>query len=187
VIAYLLCARLIYIDHRAGEPSTEEESDTAQQVPTAIVAYLLCVLVIFLAAPRLATVADQIGEITGISDTFIGASLVGLVTSLPEVVTTIAAIRIGCIEMAVANIFGSNGFNLLILATVDLASPDSLLSIVGDAHLITAGAVILATSATVLGLLYRAEKRFWLIEPDAALVVLLIVSAMILVYYVTEQ
>ncbi len=187
VIAYLLCARLIYVDHLAGEPSSEEENDPASGLTTVIVAYLLCALVIFLAAPRLATVADQIGEITGISDTFIGASLVGLVTSLPEAVTTIAAIRIGRIGMAVANIFGSNGFNVLILATVDLATSESLLSIVSDAHLITAGAAILTTSAAVLGLLYRAEKRFWLIEPDAALLIVLIVSAMILVYYVTDH
>ena len=185
MIAYLICARLIYIDHRAGDPSLDEGSDTTQGLTAAVLAYLLCVVVIFLAAPRLATVADQIGEITGISDTFIGASLVGLVTSLPEAVTTIAAIRMGRIEMAMANIFGSNGINLLILAMVDLATPDSLLSIVIDAHVITAGAVILTTSAAVLGLLYRAEKRFLLIEPDAVLVIVLIVSAMMLVYYST--
>jgi hypothetical protein len=38
------------------------------------------------------------------------------------------------------------------------------------------------TCVAVLGLLYRAEKRYWLVEPDAALMVLLIVGALALVY-----
>lgn len=187
VIAYLLSARLIYNDHRASAPIVKNDGDTAAGLATAIAVYLACVLVIFLAAPRLAIVADQIGEFAGISETFIGASLVGLVTSLPEVVTTVAALRMGNIEMAVANIFGSNGFNLLILATLDLATPESLLAIASEAQLITAGAVILTTTTAVLGLLYRTEKRYWLIEPDAALVIVLIISAMLLVYYVAEH
>jgi hypothetical protein len=34
------------------------------------------------------------------------------------------------------------------------------------------------TAVAVLGILYRSEKRIWLIEPDAALVVLLVLGAL---------
>lgn len=185
LIAYLLSARLIYFDDLTCSATFDEERASSHGLSLTIVTYLACVAALFVAAPRLATVADQLGEVTGIGHTFIGASLVGLITSLPEAVTTIAAIRLGRYEMAVANIFGSNGFNILILATVDLATPQSLLFMADAAHLVTAGAVILTTSAAVLGLLYRAERRFWLIEPDAALVIVLIVSAMTLIYHVS--
>ena len=79
--------------------------------------------------------------------------------------------------------FGSNAFNLVILAGVDLATPASLLAVVSEDHLITAIAVILVTAVAVLGLLYRAERRFWLVEPGAILVLLLVVAALLLVFY----
>jgi hypothetical protein len=41
----------------------------------------------------------------------------------------------------------------------------------------------LVTSVAVAGLLYRPEKRFWIIEPDAALVILLVLASLGLVYY----
>ena len=52
--------------------------------------------------------------------TFIGTTLVAIVTSLPELVTTIAAIRIGADDMAIGNLFGSNLFNMFALGLTDL-------------------------------------------------------------------
>jgi cation:H+ antiporter len=85
--------------------------------------------------------------------------------------------------MAVGNVFGSNAFNMVIPAVGDLASGQPILALASDAHLITATAVILVTSVAILGLLYRAEKRYWFVEPDAALMVVLIFGALALIYY----
>lgn len=71
---------------------------------------------------------------------------------------------------------------MLIVAVIDLADPGSLLGSVGPIHAITAGAGILVTAVVMLGLLSRAEKRYWLIEPDAITVILLIVGSLYLVY-----
>ena len=49
-------------------------------------------------------------------------------------------------------------------------------------HSVTAGAVILVTALAVVTLLYRPEKRFLLIEPDAVLLAALIFGALWLVY-----
>ncbi len=186
LITYLICIRLIYMDHQTVDNGGEaEQSPSITPVGRSIAGYLGCAAVIFLAAPRLAAVTNELAEITGIANTFLGVSLVAMVTSLPEAVTTLAAIRIGQMNMAVANIFGSNAFNLVILGMVDLATPKSIYFVASGAHLVTAVAIIIVSAVALLGLLYRAEKRFWLIEPDAMLVILLVVGSLVLVYNAT--
>jgi cation:H+ antiporter len=136
-----------------------------------------------MAGPRLAHTADELAELTGLGRTFFGTVFVAGITSLPEVVTTIEALRLGARDMAVGNVFGSNAFNMIIPAVGDIASGHPILTVASDTHLITAAAVILVTSVAVLGLLYRAEKRHWFIEPDASLMVVLILGALALIYY----
>lgn len=60
-------------------------------------------------------IADQ----AGLSDTLVGGLFTALATSSPELVTTIAAIRIGALTLAVSNILGTNCFNILVVAAAD--------------------------------------------------------------------
>ncbi|MCK7514287.1 MAG: hypothetical protein MZV70_66565 [Desulfobacterales bacterium] len=64
--------------------------------------------------------AERIAEMTGLGQTFVGNIFVAIATSLPELTVSIAALRIGAVDMAVGNIFGSNLFNMLILAVQDI-------------------------------------------------------------------
>jgi cation:H+ antiporter len=127
---------------------------------------------ILVAAPLLADSARQIAEMTGISSTFIGTSLVAMVTSLPEMTTAFAAVRLGAFDLAVGNLFGSNAFNMGILFIADMAySKGPLLTAVDTTHVVTAFVSILLMSVGIMGIIYRAEKRFFLIEPDSALMI----------------
>ncbi len=124
---------------------------------------------------------------SGLSGTFVGTSMVALSTSLPEMVTTFTAARMGAYEMAVGNIFGSNCFNMAILLPVDIFYRDgSLLDAAHQDHAITAAAVIVITGLATMGLLYRVEKKYWLVEPDAGLVVVLVLAALATLYYLGQ-
>ena len=152
LIAYLLSARLIYFDDLTCSATFDEERASSHGLSLTIVTYLACVAALFVAAPRLATVADQLGEVTGIGHTFIGASFgradhVASRSGHDDRGHSVGALRNGCREH-----LWQQRFNILILATVDLATPQSLLFMADAAHLVTAGAVILTTSAAVLGL-----------------------------------
>ena len=70
--------------------------------------------------PLMVSSSAGIAEITGLGTTFIGTTLVAIVTSLPEMVTTIAAVRIGADDMAIGNLFGSNLFNMFALGLTDI-------------------------------------------------------------------
>ena len=65
----------------------------------------------------------------------------------------------------------------------NLFSAEPLLQSVSPTHAISAVATIIVTSIVAMGMLYRAEKRFWLIEPDALAVILLVTGALVLVYW----
>jgi len=76
--------------------------------------------VIVIASMALASSAEHIARITGWGTTFVGNSLLALATSLPEIVVTFSAVKIGSFAMAAGNIFGSNIFNIAILSLADL-------------------------------------------------------------------
>ncbi|MEW4488773.1 sodium:calcium antiporter [Thalassoglobus sp. JC818] len=180
---YLACMRLIYNDQQvpADEPAIEMAPHTKSLV-SAILIYLASGAVILFAAPELAHVANELSEKTGLGQTFFGTVFVALITSLPEVVATYTAIRLGAFDMAVGNIFGSNCINIFILALVDFASPDPILASASLTHIVTAVSIVIITAVAVIGLLYRAEKRIMFLEPDAIVIILLVFGALYLVY-----
>jgi cation:H+ antiporter len=187
VAAFMFCLRLLYVQQRVAATQEEAEVDRKVELASyslrgAILGYLVSAAAIFVAAPFLARSADRLAEQTGLGGTFVGTTLVALSTSLPEVVTTLAAVRRGAFDLAIGNIFGSNVFNMVILAVVDLFQAGPLFTELSPAHAVTAAWVILITAVAVLGLVYRAEKRYWLFEPDASLIILMVLTALVVLY-----
>jgi cation:H+ antiporter len=185
-VGCVFCFRLLYVQQRvtdAREEAGEDRDDMRNaSLPAAVAGYLVSAAAIFVAAPFLARSADHLAEQTGLGGTFVGTTLVALSTSLPEVTTTLAAVRRGAFDLAIGNIFGSNIFNMAVLAVVDLFQAGSLTTALSPSHALTAAWVILITAAAMMSLLYRAEKRYWLLEPDATLIILMVLTAWITVY-----
>ncbi|MDT8271615.1 MAG: hypothetical protein RRA35_00340 [Desulfomonilia bacterium] len=74
-------------------------------------------VVIFFAGRYLSDLAEETADITGLSRGFIGALMLGLITSLPELIGTLTAvISKSNPDLGVGNIFGSNLFNIAILS-----------------------------------------------------------------------
>ena len=184
IMIYLLGMRVVYrqedVRRRQQElervVDADEESGGGGQrrarLTGAFVGFALAALGIVLAAPYLASSAKDLAEQTGIGTTFVGTSLLALTTSLPELVTALAAVRLGAFDLAVGNLFGSNAFNMAALFIVDVAYRQGpLLSVVSSTHVLTALWSILLMNVGLMGIIYRAEKRFLLIEPDGFLMI----------------
>jgi cation:H+ antiporter len=187
-VSYVLGLRLVYFDQQHAmqklEPGEAALTDVAViPLNRAVVGYAASALGVLLAAPLLASAAEGLAKATGLGGTFIGTTLVALSTSLPEAVTTFAAVRAGAFDLAIGNIFGSNAFNMVILLPADGFFAGSLLRAASATHAVTAVCAILATGMATLGVLYRPERRYWFIEPDAALVVAIVLASLGLVYY----
>ncbi|MBM4121276.1 MAG: sodium:calcium antiporter [Nitrospira sp.] len=183
-LAFVLGMRVVFRqeDMRRREREREkvvEAEEVRRMLPTgahalrrAAVGFALASLAILLAAPFLAESAKEIAETTGISATFIGTSLVAITTALPELVTSLAAVRLGAFDLAVGNLYGSNAFNMAVLFVADAAyRKGPLLNAVDQSHAVTAWISILLMNVGLMGIIYRAEKRFLLIEPDSLLII----------------
>ncbi len=183
IFVYFAILRLVYFDELAARRDLPppDEGQRPRLTPH-LLGFAAAAAVILVVAPRLAHVADQLAEVSGLGRTFMGTVFVAAVTSLPEVVASYTAVRIGATALAVGNVFGSNAFNMLVLGILDFAQPGPLFAMVSPTHSVTIVAGILITAVATLTLLYRAERRWLLIEPDAVLIATLVVGAMGLVY-----
>jgi cation:H+ antiporter len=191
VVAYLLGTRAVYRHAMRdfGHEQLTTDADVgreAGQVPTlrrAVLGFGGAALVTLAAAPVFAYAAKEVAEVTGLGTTFIGTWLVGLATSLPELVASIAAVRMGAFDLAVGNLLGSNAFNVSILLWVDLAHPGA--SIFVDAsptHVLSIVFGIILMALGLAAIVYRAKKRFAMLEPDSALIVLTYALAIWILY-----
>jgi cation:H+ antiporter len=188
LVAYVLGVRLVFYDQQFAAQQHGSQSQSVllpagrTTLPRAVTGYVVAAAVIVVVAPFLAEAADRLAELSGLGHTFIGTTLVALSTSLPELVATYTAVRMGAFDLALGNIFGSNAFNMALLVPLDLAYPGSLLAAVSPVHALTGLATIVVTAVAVVGQLYQIEKRLHFLEPDALLVILLIVGALLMLY-----
>ncbi|MEX2187478.1 MAG: hypothetical protein WD875_11810 [Pirellulales bacterium] len=186
---YVGGVRLVYMDQRVSALGAQEAPQDVMQpaghitLPRAGLGFSTAALVIIFAGPFLAESAERLAELSGLGTTFVGSTMVALSTSLPELVATIAAVRMGAPDLAIGNVFGSNAFNMVLIAPLDIAQDGPLLGAVAATHAVTAVWVILVSSVAVMGQIYNAESRKRLIEPDAMLVSVLVMAAMASLYY----
>lgn len=171
---YLLAMRTIFTYEQrriVAEFVAEMATETEARHPSPARVYGLFTLnavLIVGAALYLPGLAETLAETTGLGQTFFGTIFVALSTSLPEVVVSIAALRIGAIDMAVGNIFGSNLFNIGILALDDLFyTPGPLLAAIEPSHIIAVLAAMIMTAIAIVGLTYRSDSKRLFIAWDA--------------------
>ena len=94
----------------------------------------------------------SIARILGLSEWFIGITIVAVGTSLPEIVSSIIAARRGHGEMAIGNIFGSNIFNfLMVLGITSLIHPLDINEPIRPDLLIAIGTTCLLLILVLLG------------------------------------
>ncbi len=129
----------------------------------AAIKYALNAVVIIAAAAWLPFIGDRLAEGTGLGRSFVGTIFIAMTTSFPELVVSIAALRIGATDMAIANLFGSNMFNIFIIAVDDLFyAKGPLLSAVSANHAVTGFMAVIMTGVAIVSLAYRLEKKAFL-------------------------
>ena len=130
--------------------------------------------------------AKGIADQTGLSDTVVGGILTALATSTPELVTTIAAIRYGALTLGVSNIFGTNCFNVLVVAAADVGYlHGSIYQDVAPVQMIWGLVTILMSAILLLGMLRRQTYGIGRIGFESALI--LVIYAIALGFIVADS
>jgi cation:H+ antiporter len=129
-------------------------------------------LLVLVAGVVLALVAGAIAEQSGMGQSFVGSTLLAGSTALPEVSTTLAAVRIGAYSLAIGNIFGSNALMVGLLFVADLGSvAGPILEQLDRSAVFGAAAGIVATAIYLAGLIERRDRQIWRLGIDSVAVV----------------
>ena len=97
---------------------------------------------------------------SGLSGSVVGAVFTSVVTSLPELVTVLTAVRIGALTLGVSNIVGGNTFDVLFIAAADLAFRDgSVYHAAGRQALFVMALTVVLTAMLAAGLMSR-DRRY---------------------------
>lgn len=174
---YLAGMRLVYVTRpRDADETGDAPPGAVLSLRRAWVLFGLASLGVLLAAPALVFSVEEIAEITGLETSFLGVVAVALVTSMPEVSTTFAAVRFGAIDLAVGNLYGSCAFNILILALADPFYRQGVLSeSLEEAHIAAGLVAVLLMGAGLLQIFFKGSHRFVPVVPTLV--------AMALVYF----
>jgi cation:H+ antiporter len=145
----------------------------------------LCGGIVALSGFLVARTGIALSAKTGISEAIVGALFTAICTSLPELVTSVAAVRRGALTLAVGGIIGGNCFDVLFVSFADFAYRDgSIYHAISQQQTYLTALAILLTGILLMGLLRREKhgianigfESFLLLAVYAAAVVLFTVS-----------
>jgi len=157
---YLLALRSVFHHERAHRGGEEPAAKRRQPVGREWWRFGAAALVVLAAGSWLPEVADGLARELGLSRSFVGTVFMALVTTLPEMAVTLAALRLGALDMAIGNLLGSNLFNVVVIAVDDLAyTQGPLLADVSPVHAGTAAAALVMTGLVIIGLVMRPQGR----------------------------
>lgn len=133
-----------------------EEDDGRYSLPRLWGEFAVLALVVAGTGYAVAVAGLTVVAETGLSSSFVGAAMTAVVTSLPELVTVLVAVRIGALTLAVGNIIGGNCFDVLFVAAADVAYRDgSVYHAIDASTKVVLAAVVLLTAVLAAGLVRR--------------------------------
>jgi len=150
MVLYYLSARSLQGD--SDEEVEEEESPgrfAKYSNKTLIAFFVVTSLVLVAGAYYLTGTTNNIAIQTGLNASFVGALFLGVATSLPELASVYALMKLGNFNAAAGGVIGSNMFNFTIIAVVDAFVDRNVISLITDDPLVSSNALTLL----ILGLI----------------------------------
>ena len=166
---------------------TEEELAEIPSLKVGLIGFAAAAVVLGIVTPFMVRAADTISEVTGLGASFVGSSLVALVTSLPEMVTSISAISIGAADMALGNLFGSNMFNMFGIGIADVFyTKGRFLSTVDTSFVVVGMLGVLMTAFGLLGNIVRFKRIGKIMDTDSIIMTIMYISGMYLLFVMSR-
>jgi cation:H+ antiporter len=192
IVLYFVAMRVIFAHerHRRAQ-ETKEVAEEMQYGETtlrsALVQYGLAAVAVVAAALWLPRLGAQLAQETGLGEAFVGSLFVAITTSLPEIVVSLAAVRLGAVDLGIANVLGSNLFNLLILGLDDVFYRHGpLMADAGASHSMAVVAIAMMNGLFLIGLTYKVMTKRFVVAWDTGAIAAVYVVAVTLSYLLTR-
>ncbi|MCS7200377.1 MAG: hypothetical protein N2327_07205 [Caldimicrobium sp.] len=188
IFVYLLTIRMLYyyekrrFVHYVRERALELRYENIS-TKRALILYSINALGVVTSALFLPKIGVVLANLTGLTQTFVGGIFIAFTTTLPEIVVSLTAIKMGAIDLGIGNILGSIIFNIFILAIDDFFYiKGALLSSCDPQHLLSALFVIFMLGTLIIGIIYRTEKKPFFLAWDSVVILLAFIVYVMLLY-----
>jgi cation:H+ antiporter len=184
VIVVLYLAGIWWLYRSARRHQTQDvtlQGEKGLSRKTLYLRFALAAAAIIGGAIWLSLVGNEISATYGWHSSFVGSLFVAVTTSLPELVVTVAAARLSALDMAAANILGSNMFDLVIISAADFAYRQApIFSSISSIHLTTIASAVAMNVIVIVALRLRPkdERRTFRRWYDAPLIAIYVVGMM---------
>jgi cation:H+ antiporter len=163
---------------RADIPEREDAASRKQSTTRLFITFGALMVLMGVAGWVIARSAGVLTDRMDVSETLVGALITAIVTSMPELVTTVAAVRRGALQLAVGGIIGGNTFDVLFLTAADISYRDgSLYHAVGTNDYFWLVTAMLMTAVLIAGLILRQRLGPGRIGGESIALILLYVGA----------
>jgi len=167
IILYLVAVRLMFRFERRRQlalPSDEPLQYGDLSMRMVWFKFALAAAAVIGAGIWLAYIGDEIDQITNLGATFVGSLFLAFSTSVPELALTVAAVRLGAVDLAVADVLGANMINIAKIFILDLFYTEgSLIASVSDSHIFTAIVAVAMTLIVILALWFRQKRKTFVV------------------------
>lgn len=163
-----------------AEPQGHSQTGKSEQAGThrvttarAALIFAVAALATLICGVALEASGDAIADRIGMSGVLFGATVLAAATSLPELSTGLASVRLGDDRLAISDIFGGNAFLPVLFLVATVISGSAALPQAQDTDIYLAGLGVLLTCVYMAGLIFRPQRRVLGMGVDSLTVLLL--------------
>ena len=146
---------------RRAPKAVETPSWMTRSTATALLVFAAACVVTLVSGVVLEVAGSHLADRANINGVIFGATVLSVATALPEISSGIAAVRIGDNELAVADIFGGNSFQVVLFFVADLIAGKPVLPSSGHANSWLAILGILLTVVYAWAVVIRHERAYF--------------------------
>ncbi|MEJ2576979.1 MAG: sodium:calcium antiporter [Gammaproteobacteria bacterium] len=172
----------MWMPRRTRETDSEDHADTTpggRSLPGLWSSFAVGAALTAFSGWLLARAAVPISIHSGLSETLVGGVLTGLAGSMPELVTALAAVRLGALSLAVGDILGGNCFDALIVGFSDVLYTEGSVYTAAGPHLnFLLALTTLLAAILLMGLVFREKHGVANIGLESFLLLLLYIAGM---------
>lgn len=174
---------------RSGESESPsdgggDEESQPSSIPKLVGNYLTYLTLVGAAGWLISAVGSGMVSRTGLSPLVMGATGLAIVSSLPELVTAVSAVRRESVALAIGDIVGGNAFDTVMVAIADLAYRQSSIYRAGTAEVMFLTAlVVLMTGILLVGFVRRDRRGLGNIGIESYLIILIYAFGVVLIVF----
>lgn len=150
------------------------KQDKGQQKPISktLIIFIIAAVVTLVAGVALEVSSDAIATKIGMQGVLFGATVLAAATSLPEVSTGLASVKLKDYDLAISDIFGGNAFLPVLFLFASLISGKAILPMAQKSDIYLTGLGMLLTTIYIYGLIFRPKKQILRMGIDSFLVLI---------------